>query len=335
MSADLFEPVRPDDHDAVATAVALNEAARAVDDPQSPPQTPEMLAGGLRYGWDLEPGTAFLYRPDPAGSPVGRLTIHAPERDNRQLVTADLVVHPQHRRQGHGTAMMAEVLRKTEQLGRTIIWTGCAHDDAGAAAFLTGQGFRYASHEARRYQWPAQLDHDQLDRLYRTAREAAADYDLARTTAPTSEPLLAELVEVTAAINDAPMGELAFEDEVFDLQRLKDFETAALGKGETLYRVSARHRETGTVGGHTIMMVQPSRPTYAEQYDTAVHRGHRGHRLGLLLKLEMMRWLADVEPQVERIETWNHADNDYMISVNEKIGYRLSRVFDTYQRKLA
>ena len=37
------------------TAVAcIEEAARQVDDPEAFPLIPEMLAGQLRYGWDLE-----------------------------------------------------------------------------------------------------------------------------------------------------------------------------------------------------------------------------------------------------------------------------------------
>ena len=63
-------------------------------------------------------------------------------------------------------------------------------------------------------------------------------------------------------------------------------------------------------------------------------RAHRGHRLGLLLKIDMMRWLAEAEPQVEVIETWNNVDNDFMINVNEALGYRLSRVFATYELNL-
>ena len=41
------------------------------------------------------------------------------------------------------------------------------------------------------------------------------------------------MVEVTAAINDAPMGTLTFEDEVFDLGRLQDIETAREQKEAT------------------------------------------------------------------------------------------------------
>ena len=43
--------------------------------------------------------------------------------------------------------------------------------------------------------------------------------------------------------------------------------------------------------------------------------------MGLLLKIDMMRWLAETEPQVEVLETWNNADNRFMIGVNELLGY--------------
>jgi RimJ/RimL family protein N-acetyltransferase len=230
--------------------------------------------------------------------------------------------------------MVDEILRLTNENGRRTLWGGCWADNTAGAAFLKKHGFTYASHDARRFQYLDQLDQDQLDQQYELARQKATDYELVRVQVPTDEDLLTQLIEVTAAINDAPMGELDFEDELFDLQRLKDFEFAAQAKGERLYRVFARHKQTGAVGGHTVMMVQPKRPTFGEQYDTAVHRDHRGHRLGILLKLEMMRWLAEVEPQIERIETWNQADNRYMIDANEAIGYRLSRIYDTYQRSL-
>ena len=40
----------------------------------------------------------------------------------------------------------------------------------------------------------------------------------------------------------------------------------------------------------------------------------------------MMRWMAQAEPDVEVIETWNNVDNHHMITVNEALGYRLSRL---------
>ena len=257
-----------------------------------------------------------------------------PWRDNRHLVLASLTVHPDRRRQGHGSALMEELLRRATAAGRTTVWLGVAADDEGSQAFLSRHGFRYANPDARRRQVLAEVDPTHLDRLFVEAEVRAADYELLRLSPPYADELLADLVEVTAAINDAPMGELTYEDEHFDLQRLRDLETARTGRGDRVYRVVARHRGTGEVGGHTVVFLHPDRPTFGNQGDTAVARAHRGHRLGLLLKIDMMRWLAASEPQLEVIETWNQAGNDYMISVNESIGYRLHRNFHVWERNL-
>jgi RimJ/RimL family protein N-acetyltransferase len=83
-----------------------------------------------------------------------------------------------------------------------------------------------------------------------------------------------------------------------------------------------------------MVATHPLQPELGGQADTAVARHHRGHRLGLLLKIDMMRWLAEVEPQLKIIETWNNADNTFMINVNEALGYRLSRIFNMYELRL-
>ncbi|MFP5283563.1 MAG: GNAT family N-acetyltransferase, partial [Actinomycetes bacterium] len=265
---------------------------------------------------------------------VGVLDTLLPMRDNRHLLWAELTVHPEHRRRGHGSELLTEVIRQAIEAGRTTIWVGAAEDDSGARAFVERFGFTYASHDARRRQVLAEGDAAAVDALYEQARRAAAAYEVERLPFPVSDEVLAELVEVTAAINDAPMGDLTYEDERFDLQRLRDMQTARAGVGDHVYRVVARHRETGRAGGHTVVVVHPLRPTHGWQGDTAVAREHRGHRLGLLVKIEMMRWLAEDEPQLEVIETWNHADNAFMINVNEAIGYRLSRIYNMYELSL-
>lgn len=326
--------IDPGDPAAVNASVELLNAAQRIDDPDGHPSITELAARWLEFGWDLEPDERYLYLAAGRDEPVAVLDVQLPTRDNRHLVWGNLTVHPDHRRLGHGTALVAELIRRAEESGRTTIWLGSAEDDLGARAFLEANGFHYASHDARRRQVLADIDLEAVDRLHAQAAKAAADYELTRLTPPLPDELLEQLVEVTAAINDAPMGELTFEDEVFDLDRLRAIETARQRRGDRMYRIAARHRETGAIGGHTVVVVNPLDPMHAWQGDTAVHRDHRGHRLGLLLKIEMMRWLAEVEPQVTEVETWNHADNRYMIDVNEAIGYRLSRVFAMFERTL-
>jgi RimJ/RimL family protein N-acetyltransferase len=329
-----FVRVKPDDLAAVTTSVELLNAAQRVDDPDAWPDIPELSARWLEFGWDLEPEERYLYIPDDRDEPVGVLDVDLPSRDNLHLVWGAVTVHPDHRRRGHGTAMMTELLRRAAEAGRGTVWIGAVEDDPAARAFAERFGFRYASHDARRRQVLADVDGAELDRLHDAALAMATDYDLERYVPPVPDDVLTDLVEVTEAINDAPMGDLTYEDEKFDLQRLKDLETARAGRGDRVYRLAARHRESGRFGGHTLVIVNPLRPNRAGQGDTAVHRDHRGHRLGMLLKIEMMRWLAEVEPQVDVVETWNNADNSYMINVNEAIGYRLSQVFAMYERNL-
>ena len=329
-----FERVKPDDMAQVTAVAILEEAARRVDDPDDFPPIPEILAGDLRYGWDLEPEECYLYTPTDAADPVGVLALDMPTRDNLHLVWAQIVVHPDHRRRGHGSAIMNEALQRAREAGRNTIWVGTAEDDQGARRFVEGFGFGYASHDARRRQVLADVDQTELRRLWTIAQTAASDYRLERLRPPIVDEVLGELLEVTAAINDAPMGDLTYEDEKFDLQRLRDFETALMGRGERAYRVIARHRQTGEVGGHTVVATHPLRPEVGGQGDTAVARQHRGHRLGLLLKIDMMHWLAEVQPQLKIIQTWNNADNTFMINVNEALGYRLSRIFNMYELRL-
>lgn len=326
--------IRPDDVAQVTAVVDLLNTGHQVDDPDAFSEQPAMLAAWLRYGWDLDPPECHLYTLPGDTEPVGVVQLDVPHRDNRHLMVAEISVHPRHRRRGHGTTIMTEVLDRARRIGRSTVWAGTAEDDPGGRAFLEHLGFRYASHDARRRQRLAEVDPAEVDRLADRARSAAADYDLVRLQPPTAAEVLTELSTVVAAINDAPMGELTVEDEVFDRQRLQDQETATARRGAKLYRVIARHRETDVIGGHTMVALNPQQPGIAHQGDTAVARAHRGHRLGLALKIDMMRWLAEVEPQLEVVETWNHADNGFMIDINEALGYRLSRVFATYERAL-
>jgi GNAT superfamily N-acetyltransferase len=329
-----FVRVEPDDLAQVTAVACILEAARQVDDPDAFPVIAEMLAGEMRYGWDLEPPEHYLYVPDHATDPVGVLAVELPTRDNLHLIWAQIWVHPDHRRCGHGSVIMNEVLRIAQEVGRSTIWVGTAEDDQGARCFVEKFGFRYASHDARRRQVLADIDHTEIQRLWASAQAAASDYCLERLQPPTSDEVLSELIEVTAAINDAPMGDLTYEDEKFDLQRVQDLETALIGRGHLGYRVIARHRTTGEIGGHTMLITHPMQPHVGMQADTAVARNHRGHRLGLLLKIDMLHWLVDVAPQVEIIETWNNVDNHFMIDVNEALGYRLSRIFNMYELHL-
>jgi hypothetical protein len=127
---------------------------------------------------------------------------------------------------------------------------------------------------------------------------------------------------MAVAINDAPLDDLDIEDEVFTPERVAAYESAQIESGKRLYRVVARHRDSGELAGNSVVAVEAERPHVGHQHDTSVVRAHRGHRLGLLLKTDMMLWLADAEPELRTVDTFNAESNDHMIAVNEELGYR-------------
>jgi GNAT superfamily N-acetyltransferase len=316
----------------VAGAVAVREAARAVDSPYQPPMDTTRYRARLRYGWDGDAPIAALAR-DARGRPVGLLELWFPHWDNTHSALADLTVDPAARRQGIGRRLFELAVERTAAERRTqIIISG--PDQAASAAFAKAMGLEAALTSIERRQDLSTLDWDQLDREYAEAERLAADYELIRIAGETPADWLPAVATMTAAINDAPIGALNIEDEVFTPERIRMFETAQLARNLRLYRVIARHRETGELAGHTVVAVERERPWHGWQYDTSVLRAHRGHRLGLLVKLAMMYWLGTEEPQLRIIDTDNAESNAHMIRVNELLGYQVVGAANEWQKSI-
>ena len=225
------------------------------------------------------------------------------------------------------------MVQEARAAGRTSVGLD-AWESPAAEGFAAAVGLERRSQAVLRRQHLAEVPADRLEDLYEEARAAAADYELVAITGRTPPELVEAVAELMAAINDAPTDALDVEDEVYSPERLADYEKAVLARGNRLHRLLARHRGTGRLGGHTVVAVEGERPSLAHQHDTAVARDHRGHRLGLLLKTGMLRRLAEVEPQVETVDTWNAESNAHMIAVNEALGYRVMARELQFQRSL-
>jgi len=54
----------------------------------------------------------------------------------------------------------------------------------------------------------------------------------------------------------------------------------------------------------------------------------------VLLKIRMLRWLAEAEPQLHTIDASNAASNAHMIRVNDLLGFRLTATATNWERRL-
>ena len=248
-------------------------------------------------------------------------------------------MHPEHRRRGYGTALAEAGFEVCRGMGRSLVGID-GWESASTSGFALRIGMEQKATSVNRQQHLDELPAGLVDGLFADAAAHASDYTLERIAGPAPDSLLEELSVVAATINDAPIDDLELEDEDYSPERLRAWEDALFASGQRFYRVLARHRGTGAIAGQTVMTVGVDVPEFGQQADTTVARQHRGHRLGMLLKADMVRWLTGsdggdaAEPALRVVETFNAASNDRMVAINERLGYRaMGRILE-FQRRI-
>ena len=321
--------------DAEADALAVIErAAGAVDSPHVPALGARQLQLRLKYGWDGYPTDhLFLARVD--GVPVGYTDVSFSHWDNPEHASITLVPHPVGRASDVvADTMLRHALDACRADNRTQIIAD-AWQDSWLAEYWQRHGWPVASRAAQRRIVVADLDPARLGRLLAEAEQKSPAYDVEVLPLPTPEPLVEGLLEVHRAMNDAPLDDLVLDDDEWTVERLVAAETAVAKRELRLHRLIAKRRSDGAIAGWTEVAVDPAQPTVGHQEDTSVVRAHRGHRLGLRMKATMLQRLAEVEPQLEHIDTWNAESNAHMIAVNDQLGCVVVGCGLEVQRKLA
>jgi GNAT superfamily N-acetyltransferase len=306
----------------------VQAASSALDVPDFPPPTMVDFRSRLTHPW---PGNRDRHLvADRDGEIVATLTVSLPTLDNLHLAELDIVVHPEHRRQGLGRALFARGVAVAREEGRRTITgnyvtqlPGGPERDAGFAAFAEAMGTKPALPEVRRRLDVTTADTASWDRLYEEALPLAKGYSAVRWIGAAPD----EYVEDVAMLDgrlllDAPMGDLDIEPEKVDVARVRANEDTQLKRGRRTYHAGMRHDDTNRLVAWTAINFDADNPDHAWQQITIVDPGHRGHRLGLIVKIENLRQTLEHEPQTHVIDTWNAAENTHMIAINETLGYR-------------
>jgi RimJ/RimL family protein N-acetyltransferase len=117
------------------------------------------------------------------------------------------------------------------------------------------------------------------------------------------------------------MGDLEFEPEAYPPERIRAQEQIAAAAGRTRYTTVAQAPD-GECVAYTELVVPAHDPGRVYQWGTLVAPGHRGHRLGLAVKVHNLRWLQQERPDLRFVTTFNAEVNRPMIEVNERMGFR-------------
>ena len=172
-------PFGPDDTDRLQQYVEVVNAARAVDSPWQREETLKQTEGRFRHGWDGEVETPYLGLVD--GEPVAVGWVATTDYDNLHLAWLGFRIHPEHRRRGHGTAMLDELV--TERVARPDL---DGDRRLGRRDPACVRGSARAGAEERGHAPPdvAELDWATIERLHAEALAAATAYEIVRADRP-------------------------------------------------------------------------------------------------------------------------------------------------------
>lgn len=124
--------------------------------------------------------------------------------------------------------------------------------------------------------------------------------------------------------NDMPRDESAQEDSTFTEEDFVNSFSDAEANGLTNWLYIAMDNKTQLPIAMTETNIRSTNPDLANVGDTGVQRNHRGKKLGLTLKTLMLEQLLTNSLTKGKVKYWityNAKSNNYMISINDELGY--------------
>ncbi|MCU1508067.1 MAG: family N-acetyltransferase [Glaciihabitans sp.] len=251
-------------------------------------------------------------------------------------VTAQVL--PAFRRRGIGTALAdaAEQLGRDAGMANLVVYTvskdgpgprlqsptgfGSVPRDNDEVRFLLARGYELAQVErGSRIALPVP---GLAERLAAARAASGPDFAVHTWTDHTPERWREDIaVLLTRMSTDEPKGALQEPEDPWTVERLLEAEAREDSSPRTRLTVAAEHLPSGQLVGFSELTVPAELDRSVGQESTLVLREHRGHRLGMLLKVANFDHLQRVRPGHPSIYTFNAEENRFMLSVNEAVGF--------------
>ena len=267
---------------------------------------------------------------------VGAARMDMTQEDNTHLVFAEAWVAPPERRRGYGSALADEVERIARDNGRTTILTDVyapVDEDTDGSIFAAKRGFQLAGTEelkvvdlpATEHTWAGLAAH---------AAERLADYRLVSWAGPTpGEHVDAMCALFSRFLSEAPLGDMDIRPVTWTRDRLRRTEDR-MSRGGLDHLLVAAMAPDGALVGYTDVSAARAAPRIGWINSTLVLPEHRGHRIGLAMKVRLHEETRQRFPGCELIVTGNATVNSWMNAVNEQLGYRVVELVLEMQKVL-
>lgn len=267
---------------------------------------------------------------------VGSVLFLAPRNENVHTCSLNLYVLPSRRREGIGSLLVADVEARAAALGRTTLQSEGyvpPGETGPAEVFASARGFAVASREGFKELRLA----DYLDRrpaLIADVGDASDDYTIVTFDTVCPDEHIASFGRLLGMlIAEIPLGDLDLADSEWTPERLRAAEQRCVSIGRHILTALAIAPD-GSVAGSSDVRINDASPINGQVGITIVDPAHRGHRLGLALKLATHDLALATYPECASVDTCNAEVNEHMNAVNEALGYRSIETLLELQKKI-
>ncbi len=302
----------------------------------SPHWSWQEMAGGIRRP---DPGERQYWAVGRAeGRVVGFATAYLGTTDNLDKCWLAVHVDPADQRRGHGRQLLDHVSGIAREAGRStlVVELKLPFDriaDHRYRHFAEAAGFTLSNIEIVRH-LDLPVATSSLDAWQASASARSGDYRIETHVNQVPDNLVPSLVVLLGQLAvDAPTGDVEWEEEQISPERFTENRASLVAAGRTIYETVAVARD-GTVAAQSTISVPPPGRLDVSQWGTFVHRAHRGRSLGLAVKTANLRAVQADHPEMRRVVTQNAETNDWMVAINEEMGFAPVEASADFVRRL-
>ncbi|MEV7605391.1 GNAT family N-acetyltransferase [Paenarthrobacter sp. NPDC089322] len=305
-------------------------------------------------GNEYEERQVYLARVDGVVAGSGTLTL--PLSENTTTAGMDVLVDAAFRRRGLGTMILEVLERAARERGRTSFdgyceepiepvlagealleaksGTGGVPLAAASTQFAVRHGYSLEQVETSSL-LSLPVDETHLAGLEAVASQRAAGYSVIGWQDRCPDKLVDAFAKLKSLMStEVPIAGLGWEGEDWDAARVRREEFTWQASGIDPIVAVARHDGTGELAAYTVLTHRSALPAVVNQEDTLVAPSHRGHNLGMLIKVANLRRAERHWPEATSVMTWNANENRHMLAINIALGFKPSGFEGEWQKRL-